>query len=153
MCLIIDANMCGRFFATPASADFVPVWQWLEGRDGAIVFGGRNARELWRVANAGRAILELHRRGKAHRVEYARVDKEEARLAAARSCRSDDPHVIALARIGGSRLLCSEDADLHADFSNTTLLSDPKGRIYQNAGHKGLLRKYGHTKACRMHPH
>ena len=42
---------------------------------------------------------------------------------------SDDPHILALAQIGGARLLYSDDQPLHGDFKNAALL-DPPGAIY-----------------------
>jgi len=64
-------------------------------------------------------------------------------------CESDDPHVIALAQISGARILCSRDKNLHKDFTNSELVNDPRGRIYQNSSHAQLFRRHGHTEACR----
>ena len=46
-------------------------------------------------------------------------------------CESDDPHVIALARLSGARLLYTRDNALKRDFQNKELLGGiVRGRIY-----------------------
>jgi len=53
---------------------------------------------------------------------------------------------IALARVNGARVLCSEDGALWTDFKNQRLINKPRGRIYRTAQHARLLC---HTKAYR----
>ena len=55
---------------------------------------------------------------------------EETRLEKKGLCISDDPHVIALARISGARLLCSNDKDLQQDFGTKNLIDRPRGKVY-----------------------
>ena len=43
-------------------------------------------------------------------------------------CKSNDPHVIALAQLSGSRVLYSEDSELRDDFRDPTLL-EPRGML------------------------
>ena len=53
--------------------------------------------------------------------------------------RSDDPHVLALARTAGVRLLYTGDRDLMADFKNKELIDRPRGRVYTGAANAPLL--------------
>lgn len=115
-------------------------------KDGKLVVGGHLATELNRVGVARRFVISLLRAGRARQISDIATNEEENLIAG--SCKSDDPHVIALARISGARILCSSEKDLHEDFLNPQLISDPRGHIYQNATHTHLLRQYGHTKAC-----
>ena len=69
-------------------------------------------------------------------------------------CQSDDPHIIALAKISGARLLYSNDIDLHKDFSDKALIDNPRGRVYSTLrnkrfsdSHKRLLAR---TDLCRF---
>ena len=79
------------------------------------------------------------------------VQERTAELLASRSCKSNDPHIIALAQLSGARLLYSNDSDLHADFGDPALINGPRGRVYSTKerqafgpAHKRLLR----TAAC-----
>ena len=149
MCLIIDANVAARVFAGPCDADFSPIWDWIEDRDGKLVFGGRHAEELRRVGHVSRRLKELWRAGRALRVPTERIDQEEQQVKAIDGRKSDDPHVLALARASGARVLCTDDADLQADFKNLNMVPRPKGKIYKNRGHRALL---GHNQVCLGRP-
>jgi hypothetical protein len=147
MCLIVDANLASLVFGQEHD-DFRPLIDWLVSpkKDGKLVVGGRLAVELDKVLPAKRFIRSLLQAGRAKQIPDDVINEEETLIAD--SCKSDDPHVIALARISGARILCSHDKTLHKDFKNEELVSNPKGRIYQNAKHVPLLRKYGHSEAC-----
>ena len=147
MCLIVDANVASLVFPRVANGhmpQFVPLLRWLLKKDGRMVYGGKNGRELFIVRTAASAILELRRIGKAE--EIPGVDEEQASLEKAMRLRSDDPHVIALTRKSGARTLCSRDTDLHADFKDLEIVPSPKGMVYQNETHARTLR---HTRGCR----
>ena len=53
--------------------------------------------------------------------------------------RSDDPHILALAQVSGSRLLYSADMDLQQDFKNKDFINSPRGKVYSSLSHKRLL--------------
>jgi len=147
MCLILDANFASLVFpkrGVTTDADFLPVVDWLYRKDGKLVFGGLNERELMKVGSAAVAIGELRRSGRA--IQIPGVDEEQRKVEARGGYVSDDPHVLALARRSGARTLVSHDQDLHADFLNLRLVPRPKGMIYQDASHIGVLR---HTQGCR----
>jgi hypothetical protein len=147
VCIIIDANLASRVFGSPRPPDYAPLWRWIEEADGVIVYGGKLAGELNRIEAARRYLHQLYSAGKAHREPDDNVRAEEDKIAG--KCRSDDPHVIALARLTGARVLCSADTDLHDDFKNLALVPRPKGRVYQTAKHARVL---GHTPNCVGRP-
>jgi hypothetical protein len=147
MCVIIDANVASLVFPKPpatAHPDYQPLLQWLYKKDGILVFGGKNGRELNQVGTAAKALVELRRATRAKEIQG--VDEEQKLVEQTGLCVSDDPHVIALARRSGARTLCSEDEDLHKDFKNRSLVPGPSGGIYQDARHRNLLR---HTLGCQ----
>jgi hypothetical protein len=150
MCLIVDANLASLVFGEPAHSDFQPIIVWLTSprENGRLVFGGRLANELNKVNAARRFVRALQQAGRARFIPMVVIEAESNSLRAV--CVSNDPHVIALARVSGARILCSRDKALHQDFSNTKLVSRPRGHVYQNAKHKHLLRSYGHTWACKQ---
>lgn len=150
MCVIIDANIASLVFRQPPDKDFAPVFHWLDDvkKDGRVVYGGQLARELSAVEAARRYLLRLQQAGRARLIPDRDVGPEEKRVVQTGLCKSDDPHVIALARIGGARTLCSQDKRLQKDFRNRELIKNPRGCVYQRPEHACLLR---HTGACQ-HP-
>lgn len=149
MCLIVDANLAAVVFTSPPHPDFEPVLDWLEKREGCVVFGGRLAAELERLERPRRYLRELLRAGRALRLPDDPVGTEEAVVAGIGLCRSNDPHVLALARVSGARTLCTHDRDLQRDFRDHRLVSNPRGSVYQRREHARLLR---HSRSCRRRP-
>jgi predicted nucleic acid-binding protein len=151
VCLIVDANLASTVFASPPHPDFTPVLDWLDKQDGRIVFGGRLAIELERLEKARRYLRTLLQAGRAWRLSDEFIDEEEVVVADSGLCRSNDSHVIALARVSGARTLCTHDGDLQTDFKNPQLVSNPRGSIYKynRPSHIKLLR---HTSSCGRLP-
>ena len=145
MCIIIDANFASKIFSNPKHEDSIPVLTWLL-KEGVVVYGGKLGQELFQVGMARRSILELRRSGRAFQIDNEQVDNEEQVVVQMGVCKSDDPHIIALARVSGARTLCSADGDLHEDFKKKQLIDKPRGCIYQNCEHIALLK---HTSGCR----
>ena len=56
------------------------------------------------------------------------VDKLSGELE--QDCRSNDPHIIALARLSGTRLLYSNDRALQKDFKDKNLIDRPRGTVF-----------------------
>lgn len=119
MCLIVDTNLAAAVFGSPPQNDFYPIIDWLMSRKkiGRLVVGGRLSRELDRVSSVRRFIRVLQQAGRVRVIPSVETDSEITRIADL--CVSDDPHIIALARISGARVLCSRDNNLHRDFTNT----------------------------------
>lgn len=150
MCLIVDANLAAIVFGEPVHDNFRPILNWLLSpkENGKLVVGGHLTTELYKVTNAHRFIRGLYQAGRVKIFPDDTVQKETKLVSSI--CESDDPHVIALAKVSGARILCSHDTTLHKDFTNLNIIS-PKGHIYQTSKHKRLLRLYGHTSACGEH--
>ena len=103
-----------------------------------------NFRVWWRNASLG-ALVE--------QVDDEAVNLETARLTDEKACRSNDAHVIALAAVGGARLLYTNDRRLQSDFKNRQLIDNPPGKVYStrrsgafSKGKKSLLA----TSSCRF---
>ena len=133
MCIIVDANRLGAL-ANPDDADAKPVRAWLN-RGGRIVYStdGAFAREVGRRARD--MLLTYDRAGKATRVPAARFAADERSLRADANLRSDDPHVLALAKEARVRLLYTGDKNLMADFKKFI----DGGNIYSRAANANLL--------------
>ena len=138
MCIIVDANRLGAFLADPADEDAAPLRAWVD-RGGRIVYstGGAFAKEVGRRTRD--RLLTHVRAGRATLVPAERFADDERKLQNHPDLRSDDPHVLALARATGVRLLHTGDADLMADFRNKKFLDRPRGKVYSTAANADLL--------------
>jgi hypothetical protein len=143
MSLIVDANCAATTLCTKPCAAFAPVMTAIRNGDATLVFGGTKLkREYLRLSSVWRFVVALDRAGKAKAISDREVDTLQASLEKSGSLRSDDPHIIALAKVSGARLLCSLDHDLHFDFLSKQLIDKPRGSVYQNSSHALLLKKY-----------
>lgn len=143
MCLIIDTNVAHRVFFDPHDDDFKDVHSLPFEETSTslrIAYGGPLADEYFQSERIRRIILQLDRAGRTRPVARERVDAEMSRVVASGECVSDDEHVIALAIAAGVRVLVSHDQNLHADFTNPKLLANPRGKVFQTAKHRHLLR-------------
>lgn len=149
MCVIIDANIAALVFADSPDDDFAPVLDWLcsPRKHGCIAYGGQLARELFKRTETRRFLRALQQAGRARQMRTADLDCEEKAVLKIGLCRSDDPHVVALARVSGARTLCSRDHALHQDFRNPRLISKPRGSVYMRPEHQRLLK---HTSSCGL---
>jgi hypothetical protein len=144
MCIIIDNNVAHRVLKDRSDRDFATLTAAIFGTSKQIVkvvYGGGLRREYTRSRELVRVLVALDRAGRARKVADDLVDAEEAVVAATGICVSDDPHIIALARVADVRLVCSHDRALHADFTNPRLTDRPRGHVYQNASHDHLLKR------------
>ena len=63
-------------------------------------------------------------------------------------CRSDDPHVLALARVSGARLLFANDGRLIQDFQNNDILRQPPGKVYPPTDYHRFLNDRNNYNLC-----
>lgn len=126
MCAILDANVAHEVFGNPNDAGKAFL-DWITEGSHRLVIGGKNRKELGERQGF---IGELIRRGNIRRFEDTEVDAITQQLREDRSCRSDDEHIIALAKISGARLLYSNDQLLQRDFNEKELIDKPRGKVY-----------------------
>jgi len=141
MCLIIDANFVHHVHPTP-DANGTPIRQALLTGRARLVYGGKLAQEYRDGSREFRRwLVRLDQAGRARKVPDVDVNDVTEELVRDGAYVSDDPHIIALARVSGVRLLCSSDGALQTDFTNHLLLS-PRGRVYQRAEHAHLIDEH-----------
>ena len=138
MCTIIDANKLGDFL-NPNHEDSEPIRKWMV-KGGKLIYStcGNFAQEVG--TRQKNKLAEYLRSGKARLVQCKQFIKEERDLKTCRLLKSDDPHIIALARFTGTCLLYTADSNLIKDFKNRRLLS-PRGKIYSRSTNADLLTK------------
>ena len=139
MCLIVDANRMGDFLAEPPHDDAKPIHKWLRGGTGNLVYstGGKFDTEIYRGARD--KLEEYARAGRAKLIPESTFRDDARWLEASGKLRSNDAHVLALARAGRARLLYTGDDDLKADFKDTAIIAGPRGKIYSGARNSRLL--------------
>ena len=141
MCIIVDANKLGDFLADPVSEDSRPIHDWLNRGRGSIVYStdGKFAAEIQGRARARSA--DYVRAGRATLIPGSRFADDERNLETRANLRSDDPHVLALARAAGVRLLYTADGDLISDFKEKRVIDRPRGKVYSGVGNAALLTR------------
>ena len=131
MCAIVDNNVRDQVFGedsdSPAGKFFL---EWLSAGRGKLVVGGELLRELRGYGDFNRWLRTALTRNIALAIDDDEVDIETQAIRDQRVCRSDDEHVVALARVSGARLLFTNDRALQDDFRNTRIVPGTRGRIY-----------------------
>ena len=144
MCAIIDNNVRHEVFGEPsvqtaAGKFFV---EWVNSGRGKLVVGGRLHAELAGYGNFNQWFRQALRLGNAISVPEAAVNAETAALESRRICKSNDTHVLALARVSGARLLFTNDQALQEDFGNRDIIQEPRGRVYTTRIHQEVGRTH-----------
>lgn len=126
MCVVIDANKAGDF-CNQSRPYLRTLLRWVNA-GGRVASGGHLERELFKVHSMKGLLLEWSRSGRLVRVPSARVSAREATLRPV--CRSDDPHVLAVAIEAKASIVVTEDKDLITDLRDRSLVGQRR-RIYK----------------------
>lgn len=98
-----------------------------------LVVGGKLTEELCKISNFSEWLNEALISGTAKSFPDSVISKEENELKGLK-CKSNDVHVLALARASGARLLYSHDNALGKDFKNSDLIPTKvhkRGKVYR----------------------
>lgn len=149
MCAILDANVAAQVFGAERPEAGRAFLDWIDSGRVRLVIGGRLLRELDHIREfrkwRGQAVLA----GRIMLLNDEAVDDRARQLGQENACRSDDEHVIAVAQLGGARLLYSNDSDLQDDFRNKALIDRPRGKVYSTRDHDDLTRVHQRLLANR----
>ena len=151
MCAILDNNVVHEVFEQDRPAAGKAFFDWIDSGRGRLVGGGRLLEELARNENFRAWWQAATLSGLATRVGDKAVETETVRLTGRKACRSNDPHVIALALVSGARLLYSNDRDLGDDFRNRKLIGNPPGKVYTTRRGRDAPHDFDNTKFRRRH--
>ena len=137
MCIIIDTSAVPKMRAQ-GELRSNPVLKRLRNGKFKLALGGKLTKEL--AGTKIRDLLsDLVRARFAYVYKTSVINIETKKVKDWNLCKSNDEHVIALARVSGARVLYADDGDLHDEFKNAVLVPSPRGRIYQNESHRHLL--------------
>ena len=157
MCAIVDNNVRDQVFGDnrPSAGEFF--YEWLQERGGRLVVGGELLRELSGYGKFVQWLYEERRTERARIIPDVEVDAETDNLRARRVCRSDDEHILALARVSDVRLLFTNDDALQNDLTDPAIINNPRGKIYTTrvhedttSTHKELLSPRNVRQLCRF---
>ena len=137
MCLIIDANRGGDF-ANLQDPYLSPLLSWVR-KGGKIVSGGKLELELSKIGIMREMMLEWSRRGNLVRISSASIQNEINALC---PIKSDDPHVVALARLSGARLIVTEDKKLISDLKDCTVVGFRRKIYKKDASRPANIRNH-----------
>ena len=139
MCAIVAANVVGEVFGPkppPAGKGF---FDWLNTGGGRLVVGGKLNKELFTSSSSFRQWAKSATlAGRVRVVNDSNVENRTLQLEKESEYRSNDPHVLALAQVSGSRLLYSNDKDLQDDFGDKRLIDNPRGKVYSTRINKSF---------------
>jgi hypothetical protein len=139
--MIVDA--CVVSHLSNRTPDGQPILKWLlnsKEKSGMIV-GGWLTAELHK-AGIGNLLVLLKQTARLHEIEETALKKDESILRASKTFKSNDVHVLALARVSRARLVFTTDGKLGVDLKNKKLVPQ-RISIYKNASHSHLIRNCG----------
>ena len=126
MCVrtILDASAFGHFCSRTKNSAGDQLRKWIGRRDGVIVYStyGKYNEELSKYSEIYKLLAGLVDRGSA--IDVNRTDFRVAlkRIRSNTHCKSNDPHILALAIAGKATVLFSCDEDLCKDFANVKVI-------------------------------
>jgi len=103
-----------------------------------MVIGGKLKEELFKQTSKLKIYAIWEQAGRLRSGNCLDINSEEIRVSANLNINSDDPHVLALARVESVNILCSNDEALISDFKNPAIIS-PRGKVYKTDSSKGVL--------------
>ena len=157
MCAIVDASVVGKVFNPSRHGAAKEFFNWISLGEGRLVVGGRVLRELDMNSNFKKWRQQAIQAGRVKVINKDDVERNIKELERKKlSYKSNDAHVLALARVSGARLLYADDGNLQKDFRNRVLINNPRGKVYSTReqegfmdSHKQILRKG--RELCRNH--
>ena len=152
MCLIVDANVSHRVFGDNPTLAGERLRTALDNNRRKIVIGGKLRFELLQSDAFKTWFIQASLAGFVRDLADGEVNQRAERLRERAVCRSDDEHVVALALISRSHVLCTSDTSLMADFKNGRIVSPP-GSISSADALANPKRQYNNllkwTRVCK----
>ena len=154
MCAILDANVVHEVFSDRRPPAGIGFYNWINSSKGGLLAGGKNLDELNRGSSKFKQwAVEAVRQGRLQ-IEPPEAMEEEIRaVQRVGDLRSNDVHVIALARVSHVRLLYSNDAKLQEDFDDKILIDRPRGKVYSTTENsefdRGKQKLLARKRLCR----
>ncbi len=150
MCIraIIDANLFGDLQA----AKIKPLLRWIDRKDGLLVYSdaGEYSDELKKSRKTLELFIAYRRQGSATLIRGSGIEAAKGQITG-RELRSNDAHIIALARASEAMVLCTDDELLKRDFLNKDLLpnvGNDARAVYPLNAARGTQRNFVGKRKC-----
>ena len=140
MCAIVDTNVISEVMRGKTEAG-IKFKDWLENKKGRLVVGGKHLEELLKDNGFKKWFIEMRRSSVVEQIRNELILKRQRNLDQRNDLKSNDSHVLALAIVGGARLLYTNDGNLKKDFSNNKIISGPLGKIYTTTEIEGQIER------------
>ena len=159
MCAILDNSARDEVFGTTPTDRGLRFLKWINEGRSRLALGGRLENELkgggvqpgsnefnnWlATAEASGRVIRPNGDVEAETRSIESATDYRGR----RVCESDDPHVLALAKLTGARLLFSRDDALIQDFQNNRILNQPRGKVYPHENFNEFLNHRRNRNLC-----
>lgn len=148
--VVIDTNMFGTFLDHEKL-----LLRWIDLGHGILKYTNDDSfgygREVQKSSRMRDLMGEYRRANRAELVPFDAIKQAETTLTEER-IRSDDKHILALAKACHALVLCSNDKDLQKDFLDTQLLPKVGKRsraVYPDKGPRRLQRDFLDRRRCR----
>ncbi len=140
-CAIVDANSLPEVVSSANAASQIFV-EFLAQGLGMIHIGGQ-LRNEWEANQHHRTwISNGIARGWIKNVDNGEVERKTQDMMTNPKLRSNDPHIVALAQVGGARLLVSRDVALGKDFKDKQFLENPRGKVFPSKAKSSYIRNF-----------
>ena len=154
MCLVVDTCALSAVFNTQNAnhLQFEPVYKWIVFGPGMVVYGGtRYLRELATAERYMKLFVEFGKTRKAVVVSKSAVDRNQTEVTKLEPHpKFNDPHLVAIVRVSGCRVLCTTDLAAVPFLKKQKLYGKAKRpKIYSSSGQKHLLRANNIAPCCR----
>jgi hypothetical protein len=155
MCIVADPPTFIPMFkaSDPEHTSFVAVRDWVTSGPGKFVLGGKKYKaELLSVRSILHFLTELEKRGKIVRLDESTVDADETAVKEIEPAADfDDPHLVALIRLTGCRLICVRDPRSHKFLRSARFYATSKDRpkLYTRQKNSSLLSPQNIAICCK----
>jgi len=153
MCIVLDINVIPNIFNNESKehVEFKPVRDWIIDKKGKVVYGGtKYFDELSKMRQYLSLFVRLNGAGKAVVRDTQAVDKIQAEVEAIIQDKDfDDPHLVAILKESGCKLICSLDARAFPFLKHHLFFKGKeKPKIYSSSRNKDLLCDANIAECC-----
>jgi len=153
MCIVLDINTIPNIFNNESKehAEFKPVRDWIIHKKGKIVYGGtKYSEELSKMRQYLKLFLLFERINKTVVIDTEAVDNIQAEVEAMIQHRDfDDPHLVAILKESGCKLVCSVDERAFPYLKHQLFFKGKdRPKIYSSSRNKDLLCDANIAECC-----
>ena len=145
---IIDRNAAPEAFGPSRTEAGEKFFDWINAGAGRLVVGGKLLREL-SSTQARKWIRQAILSKRVKITNDVEINASTKKLQDEGGFKSNDLHILALAKVSGARLLYSNDKNLQQDFKNKKLIDQPRGKVYSTISGGGKF-EYSHKRLLRL---